>query len=1661
MAKSRGQVTKIYELRTLGYPDLDKQLSNVAKKFDLIRKAKVAAEGKIVAASDIADIKKYTEELVGLKLEEQRLRVETQKLTAEKKALNLQRAQELEALRKQRQGVTAAAGSYAELYQQYKQLYALVKSAPKGSPISFQGQTLQYDQAIAKLRELALAEQDFRRQFTRDSLLVGEYTSGIVQAFKEMGLDDLIGGQITKAQQRVKDLNADFDRLQEELKQTKAAGKETESIEKQMIENRNEVIRLDTEVARLRSDLRSTADIGNQITTSIANGFKNAKGQLASFILQYAGISALISQAQRGIGDASLASDQTTDLEIQLGGSADQADRLNKSLRELDTRTTVVGLQQIADIALRAGVTAENIEEVTAAIDKTKIAFGKDFGSIEQGTETLAKLIKIFYDDGQITGERILSVGNSIRVLANETTASVPFLTDFSGRMAGVKQIANVSLPDILGLGAGFEEFKQSSETASTALVKVIPKLATDTQKYADILGVTKESFAALIDTNPAEALIRVSETLIKSSGALDQVRTSLSNGGIDFERVVEKLNKGGGDIERVSKALADSELGSGRITTILATLGGNAETFRQRISRAGEAMDDTGAISEAFEKKNNNLAASLDKVNKRLSDFFSSKTFQTIVLAATTFVTFLLANLPIILGLVGLLTVSWIAQNTALIALRAQVIFYNLAIGANIILINALRVAHIASIAVTYAYNTALRIVTGTMRLFGLTTTAATGPLGVFLALAGILASALAGINAAFGRGAEALDANGRKMAAANEIYKEASKIFKTQIGEIDAWVAVIRSANTSVDSKRRAVEELSKINKEFSSVIKDNTIDLVALQAAYDKVTESIRAQALAQASAQLTAEKQQSLTQVTSLKQQVATEAARQSVTPVEGFNTAMVVLRDLSSDEKNILRNIQSEATSLRIGVKAATFLQEDLQIVLEELRKVEDQRIQSYQSYLDAQVVAEQKVAEIAATVAQANQQTFEVDIKALRERIAELDEEINAFQGDKKSLDKKIKERGDLQRQLDALLGTNRGTGTRGSRLTGEQKDLFKDIDAERDKLLAEEERRRIRNEVSEEDYLDNVYNINVTAIDRKLALLKGANAEERKQIAQLNLERTRAEFETNRQIYEIRAQALKEQLEITVANAEEENKRIQEDPSLQPSVKAESQLKTDEIILQATIEFNREMDKLEKGRNDISKKNAEDRARALRDIEAQIQKDRREAALAQIEDERRAGDRLLAEFKLIIAKQREAIINSNKSQSRKDAALRELDRQESFGLLTREIAQLQAELPKLKKALDEKAITEKEYAEKYEEYVKRIQELNAQLTKEAENVTSIQSAISESLRSLLKFDVDSGQAQLLAQTIAQSYDLARNAMDTFYQTEADNINRSRDLNLRRLEQEREQMLARADNKAEEDSINRQFQARQDAINREAFEKNKKLQREQAKINLAIQLSNLAVVAFAPNPLNIATLGAAGAIMYAIQAAIAVANYALNIKRINSATYEKGGLVAPTKTGGEVKGPAHKDGGVPFEYKEAEGQELMIINKRSARDRRIRTLTGTNRQIASHINVLGGGVSFAAGARETRFAEGGYLGQALQPPILPSPAYGSFGNSSAFMNEKLDELISVTENLAEQQRSLAEEQSNRIDRMKVYVVPREMTEGQNRDAKQSQIGSIL
>lgn len=1465
-------MTKIYELKTIGYDQVKTELDGVAKGFDEIRKAKQGMQktstGKAMK-EETAEIKKQREELAALKVEEQRLRIEKAKLTNEAKAANIVRQAEINQRKASKAAVDAEAGSYNALNKQLKELYAAVKGAPKGTAVSFQGNTLGYDQAITKLQELSAAEQDFRRQFSKDGLLVGEYTSGIVQAFKQLGLDDLVGGQIQKANERLGELDSKAEELQKTLSEIRVTGEGSfQAIEKELIDNRNEAIALKNQLDGVQQELRGMGDVGSKITGAIGDGFKQLKGQVGQFALSFVGIQAVFSKVSSEISASIDAAKEVEGIEAAFQKLNDP--NLLDKLRQA-TKGTVSDLE-----LMKSAVNANNFN---IPLDK--------FGKLLEFAQRRAK------DTGQ----------------------SVDFLVN--SIVTGIGRKSTLVL-DNLQISA--TRIKQAFEGVS------MESLSTGefVEKFSQIVEGEMASMGADIDTT--------SEKIGQQKAEWENIRTEI---GRNLLPVLAALGTVGVSIVSFLAGIPFPIIvaGIGSVTAALALY--KAEQIRAYI--ATQLATKQGLI------------------------------YNTVLLAQR---------------------VGMLAYTAVMRLATAQVVLFN-----------------------------------GAIRL---------SPLGAILTVLGLLVPAIAAFASKAKDARESID-------ALNDVNQEAEKIYSSQIATISGWKSVIESASTSAETKRRALAELIKINPAFSKVLKDQALDLKALQEAYNEVTASIKLKARAEASAKLTAERKSELDQVTDVKVRLETAKETGNLKDLKNLG-----LGDLIPNESQ-LRSIKGD---VEIGG-----IRYDYKTLIKELEKVEKDRIDSFSKYAQIQEANDQKIREASGSVAASTKKGVEIDIKGLEERKKALDEQIGAFQGSGKDLTKLQGERAKIQAQLDKLLNTG---SSKGSKSSTQKKDPFQGIEALLNENLAILELSRAENRISEETFLQESLNENKRAIEAKLNLLKGANSEERKLEAELKLSRIQLARETQEQIFELRQKEIQSQFDQAKKIAEASFAATSENTMATEEEKIQAKLKYDTELLNAQILFNQQMDSIEKDFNKTSVNNSTERAEAIKSINRELSQDQADQLQSDVKRLEQEGRTALAKFQEQISAAR-LKLTSSKPGTGKDKAGSELDKAEQRGILAIEVENLQKLLPKYKELLDQKLITEEQYYQYLKDLNDKAGQLNDSIVGSVEKGTakiqSLGQLIQSSLSKLFKTKGGSDLDNLLSQTISQSYDLARDAMNSYFDAERERIEQSKNANLERLDLQKNQLLARAQSRDEELEIEQQFEAKKKAENLKAFEENKKIQRAQAKINLATQLSNLAVIAFSPNPLNIATLGAAGAILYAVQAAIAIANYAKNIGNINSAKYEQGGIV-PTSTGGKIEGPSHAAGGVPFNY-EAEGGELAIIRTKNAPGNRRFSISGTHTQIASALNSLGGGKAFMPGAKLSKFEYGGSLGETLQAPVF-TPASNSGFNGNAGTEDLIDAMDRQSEMIKQNNEAI----NKRIDRIKVHLTHRDVEGSLRTTAIHNDIGTL-
>lgn len=620
--------------------------------------------------------------------------------------------------------------------------------------------------------------------------------------------------------------------------------------------------------------------------------------------------------------------------------------------------------------------------------------------------------------------------------------------------------------------------------------------------------------------------------------------------------------------------------------------------------------------------------------------------------------------------------------------------------------------------------------------------------------------------------------------------------------------------------------------------------------------------------------------------------------------------------------------------------------------------------------------------------------------------------------------------------------------------------DGLKDIETARLLEIAIENKRtneiqKIRTLSFDEEifHLRELERINIEALNKKIALFKTKEkltADEKKDRAEFGEQITAIELATSQKVNEIekkrfdqRVKTLQGQLDSELTQIQLAKQAIVDNIESTELEKAQAQLDADNKELAARKKFFVSLLFL----NDQFNKDALLKARdSITKIQQATDADRKKLITATLQDIKAAGDKEIAAQDIKFEVLRNKILSNDKlTADKRKKQLEVLGTAHERTILAIELKTLQAQFELAKSLFALGLITEQAFLDAQKKFVEKANQLQANITGTADKLkttfTNLKDVVQNGLRNAFKIEKGSVEDQALGEIIAQSYQLATDVMHDYFDAERQRIQENLELQLERLDIQEEQVKARAQSTAEIESIEKQFAAKRKAEERKAHEEMKKAKRSEAKIAFLIEVANIWASA--------ASYGPAGPIIGAILTALAAGRLALTISQINRESFAKGGV--PTKTGGTITGPSHAGGGVPFNY-EAEGGELAIINKRSVGDNKVRTITGTNKQIASMINEIGGGVSFAKGAKTHYFEGGGYLGTNLQAPVF-TPANNFISMSGGLTKDDLTELT-------DSMKAIAKEQAARVDRLEVVQVTNTVTTAQKKVKQYSDVGTL-
>ena len=457
---------------------------------------------------------------------------------------------------------------------------------------------------------------------------------------------------------------------------------------------------------------------------------------------------------------------------------------LNEDFKKINTRTSIVELNKLAEEAGRLGKTSkEDVLGFVKAADIINVALD-DLG--EGATLEISKLTNIFGDEKALgTENSMLAVGSVINELSQNCTAAAPYLANFTKRLAGVGAQADMTIPQIMGFAAVLDSQGQAVEMSATAVSQLITKMFQDPAKIAKAVGMDVQEFTNMVKTDTNSALLTLLERL-NAMGNMDVLAPIFKEMGTD----------------------------GARASAVLASLAGNIDMVRQQQEVATQAYNEAISVVKEFNVQNETEAAKLEKARKKRQEnqVLLGEKLLPLMRQCTSTGTLLIGALSTLIDFLG--KYGWgIVTTTA-------------SIGTFIAIIKVKALWQEREI-----YLTKLQTFWNDKLKNGVSSLYKTIKSNPYAAMAAA-AVAVAGALIKWSRSQSDLN---NIIKATNKINLEAEKQYKSEVVQFEALRKAVNDSNIPIDARRTALEKLQEIVPDYhasltneGTLINNNTIAL-----------------------------------------------------------------------------------------------------------------------------------------------------------------------------------------------------------------------------------------------------------------------------------------------------------------------------------------------------------------------------------------------------------------------------------------------------------------------------------------------------------------------------------------------------------------------------------------------------------------------------------------------------------------------------------------------------------------------------------------------------------------------------------------------------------------------------------------------------------------
>ncbi len=584
--------------------------------------------------------------------------------------------------------------------------------------------------------------------------------------------------------------------------------------------------------ARL-SELLGKAQAAKFSLGGLADGFNRYQALAFSVVASMTGI---VLSIQKIIDINGKLSDAQADVMKTTQLTKKEVDELTKSFGLMKTRTARIELLKLAEEGGRLGIEGvENIKSFVNVANQMKVALGDDLSDTQ--IREVGKIVDV-YKVGAETGRdfegAMLSLGSAINEVAATGSNQAGFLVDFLKRTGGISKQIRLSAADNIGYAATFDEIGLSQEVTATAMNKIWIEMAKDTTEFAKVSEMSVKDFTELFEKDANQAMI----TFLKG------------------------LEKNSGSASKLMKSLSEIEAGGTRGDSAIIGLAGSIEklTIKQRI--ANESLWEASSLTDEYNVKNENLAATLEKINKTVMGWFSSESFINwlanvvdkfaLLIGATeatdeeqkkwrnTVITItkvlLILTATILSYNAGLkLATLWSTRNTQ------ATLLYNVAAKARAVIEAGAILRTQAWAAITMLLSGNVKGATQALRVMNSVIKA--NPFGLLLAAI----VAVVGAMKLFGKETEKVVDSQTML---NNIRREATASIEGEKNQLKSLLSIAQDETKSKEQRLLAIKKLNEISPEYLGHLNLENIRTKEATASINKYIESLSKKAMMQA-------------------------------------------------------------------------------------------------------------------------------------------------------------------------------------------------------------------------------------------------------------------------------------------------------------------------------------------------------------------------------------------------------------------------------------------------------------------------------------------------------------------------------------------------------------------------------------------------------------------------------------------------------------------------------------------------------------------------------------------------------------------------------------------------------------------------------------------